>query len=82
MLRKKFYKDMDRFRRTANAQRKRYYARTANAKNGHQRWTEKEIEIVMAHEKPDREISAEIGRSVQAIQVMRSKMLGEWNEVG
>lgn len=71
--RKKCYKDMDKYRRTTNKQRERYYKQTQNAPNSKMRWTEEEIDIVMAHEIPDREISKQLGRSVLAIQVCRSK---------
>ena len=54
-------------------QKKRYYSRTAFAENGWNRWTENEIDIVMKHEIPDREISKLLGRSVTAIQLMRCK---------
>lgn len=74
MLRKKFYKDMDKFRRTRNAQKHRYYGKTQNAANRCMSWTENELDAIMRKEKTDMEISAEIGRSVKAIQVMRCKM--------
>ncbi len=74
MLRKSLYKDLDKWAKTARSQKRRYYGRTAYADNGGQAWTENEIDIVMKHEKPDREIASEIGRSVQAIQIMRCKI--------
>ena len=74
MLRKKYYADMEKFRRTANAQKRRYYGKTTNAKNRGQPWRAFEVERVMMMDVTDTELSAEIGRSVRAIQVMRSKM--------
>ena len=74
MLRKKFYKDLNKFRRTRNAQKHRYYGKTQNAANRCMSWTESELDAIMRKEKTDMEISAEIGRSVKAIQVMRCKM--------
>ena len=74
MLRKKYYADMEKFRRTANAQKRRYYGKTTNAKNRGQPWSVFELERVMMRDVTDTELSAEIGRSVRAIQVMRSKM--------
>lgn len=71
--RKKLYKDMDKFRRTTKKQRERYYKKSQNAPNSRMRWTDEEIDIVMAHKIPDREISKQLGRSVGAIQVCRTK---------
>lgn len=73
MNRKNTYKDLEKWRANCHKWRLKYYGRTAFAKNSHAPWTCKEIEIVMAHEYPDRIISEMIGRSVQAIQIARCK---------
>jgi len=73
MNRKKLYKDMSKFRKAREAQKSRYYGKTQNAENRYQDWTANELDAIMKHEKSDTELSAEIGRSVKAIQVMRSK---------
>ena len=71
MNNKKGYRNMAKWREACHRQRLKYYRQTAYAKNHHQRWTNKEVEIVMAHEVPDRVISKEIGRSVASIQMKR-----------
>lgn len=68
------YKDPDKARLMCNKTRKKNYQQTANAPNGKRIWTVRDIDIVMAHEKTDREISKQIGRSVQAIQIMRARI--------
>lgn len=49
----------------------RYYAQTQDAPNQYQPWTQAEERLVLAHDRPDRELSALIGRSVRAIHVRR-----------
>lgn len=59
---------------------KRKYRRNNYRKTqGYERrsWTLKEIDMVLAHEIPDRELSAKIHRSVQSIQLMRYRMKKE-----
>ena len=80
MLRKYSYKDMERFRKTRNSQKRRYYGKTSKSENYHQRWTLKEIEIVLKHEFTDNEISKMIGRSVASIQTCRNRYKGGYNE--
>ena len=62
---------MEKWKKACYRQRLKYYRQTSFAENHHKNWTEKEIEIVMAHEMPDRSISKLIGRSVAAIQHKR-----------
>ena len=57
-----------------NERRQRNYAQTQDAPNARTEWTEREDRMVLAHEIPDRELAAKIGRSVQAIQVRRSRI--------
>lgn len=71
MNRKSSYKNREKWREVCRRQRRRNYSQTAHAKNHHKPWSDKEIEIVMLHEVPDRMISEIIGRSVQAIQYKR-----------
>ena len=59
-----------------NAARKRYYAKSQNAPNHKQRYTEDEVEMILKHEMPDSELAKRIGRSIQAIQGKRNKMIG------
>ena len=59
-------------REQRRAQTKRYYKRlSVDKKNAKQRWTIHDIELVLAHEEPDRVLSEQLGRSVKAIQEIR-----------
>lgn len=73
MNRKKGYADMEKYRRTARAQKNRYYGKTAFLYPG-RLWTDDENELILAHEMPDSELSTMIQRSVGAIQVQRCKL--------
>lgn len=55
------------------ANKKRVYQQTQGGRNTGKPWTDEEIKRVLAHEIPDRQLADELGRSVQAIQVIRSK---------
>ena len=70
---KQNYRDMEKYQNYSRRMKRAYYGKTTNAQNSHQPWTVREIEIVMAHEMPDMEISKLIGRSVKAIQSARNK---------
>lgn len=57
-----------------NAQKKAYYARAkGDDVNGKRKWTQEEIDLIMRHDISDRELTKTLGRSMQAIQVKRSK---------
>lgn len=73
MNRKSAYKDLEKHRQACNRQRKRYYNKTSFAKRHKESWGPEEIEAVMRHEVSDNELSQQIGRSVQAIQIMRCR---------
>lgn len=73
MCNKKCYKDMDKWREACHRSRLRYYRQTSYAKNHGIPWTAEEIEIVVAHEHPDRVIAEMLGRSVQSIQMVRCR---------
>lgn len=66
MLRKKDYRDLQKWKNTARLQRKRYYAKTALY--APRPWTSKEEQLVLEHTIPDSELSPLIQRSVAAIQ--------------
>lgn len=70
--RKERYVDMKKYRKTRNAQRKRYYKKTANYEK--RSWTEEENKRVLDHNISDTELSSEIKRSVQSIQIQRSRL--------
>lgn len=56
-----------------------YYARTSNKYKPRQ-WTLQEIEMIMAHEKTDSELSRIIHHSVGAIQHKRHEIRKEMND--
>lgn len=82
MNRKNWYKDMEKFRITRERQKARYYGKTTNAENRCQPWLVQEIDAIMKRNKSDTELSAEIGRSVKAIQVRRSTIKKRLAEEG
>ena len=58
-----------------NKQKQRYYARGAtDTRNYKKQWTKEEDNVILAREMPDRILAKKLGRSVQAIQVRRSKL--------
>ena len=71
--RRKDYKDMERYAKTRDAQRERYYGTTSNIYSP-RRWTTEEDEKVLAHSITDNRLSNEIKRSVGAIQLRRFKL--------
>ena len=60
-----------------NEQRRRYYRQFQNARNKGKKWTKDELDMILFFGFTDRELSRELGRSVGAIQVKRSKMFKE-----
>ena len=52
----------------------RYYRKTSYSRNYHNEWTVEEMDLVLAHEMPDSELSEKLGRSVASIQNMRCKL--------
>ncbi|MCD8097252.1 MAG: hypothetical protein LUE31_04275 [Lachnospiraceae bacterium] len=52
------------------ANRKRYYAKTANLYPRHP-WTQEEVRLVVEHKMPDSALSEKIHRSVKSIQQKR-----------
>ena len=67
--RRKDYVDMEKFRKTRNKQRKRYYDKTR--KYDRRPWTDEEDMLVLRHCMTDTELSSWIKRSVCAIQKRR-----------
>lgn len=66
----------EKVRKMRNAQRKRNYAKTA--KYERRIWTDEEDKRVLAHDIPDQQLSSEIRRSVQAIQIRRARLKAEY----
>jgi len=71
MLRKKNYKDIDKFRKTRNAQKRRYYGKTICGPN---MWTYEQDMLIMEHANTDTELSAIVGHSVKGIQARRHRL--------
>lgn len=65
----------EKFREMRNASRKRNYEQTA--KYERRIWTDEEDKRVLAHDISDRQLSSEIRRSVQAIQIRRTRLKNE-----
>ncbi len=74
MNRKNKYKDLEKWRKSCEKQRKRYYAKTTDAVNKNKPYSEREIELILQHDITDTQLSKMIGRSVKAIQVKRAKL--------
>lgn len=68
------YKNVDLFRKCRERHKAKYRERTGSGKFEKREWTQHEINMVLAHDIPDRELSEKISRSVSAIQIMRSKL--------
>lgn len=75
--RKDDYRDIDKWRKACNRQRKRYYRKTQNAENKGSRYTLKEIEMILDRKYSDLELSKLLGRSMQAIQGKRCRLRKE-----
>lgn len=63
-------------REAKRREHRRYYAQTAFLYHSRP-WTEKEDRLVLAHEIPDRELSAKIHRSMKAISNRRWRLRKE-----
>lgn len=69
----KYYRDLDKLTKYRNKQRKLNYSR--GWVDSHKReWTLDENLIVLNSDKTDRELSKEIKRSVNAIQIHRNRL--------
>ena len=78
--RKYAYADMEKFRKTTNAQKKRYYNKTKfHCSNV---WTAEQDTMVLEHLITDTELSKIIQHSVKAIQVRRCRLKKKNKEVG
>lgn len=64
-FRKSAYKDLDKWRNSVTEYNRRYYSKTALYEP--RRWTDEEIEMIMKKEKPDRELSEILHRSMKSI---------------
>lgn len=61
-----------------NEQRKRYYAKSSKeAYNNRRLWNYEDLKEIILHRFSDRILSTVLGRSVQAIQIRRSRYFQE-----
>ena len=70
--RKNHYKDMEKYKKTRDFQKYRYYAKTAIYEPS--RWTYEQDEMVLQQTITDTELSARINHSVKAIQIRRCRL--------
>ncbi len=64
----------NRTKEVSQADNKKYYNKTSNARNGKNPLTEQDLLLIWQHDITDMELSERIGRSVQSIQIARSRM--------
>ena len=60
----------------------RYYKKTSYSRNHGKEWTVEEMDLVLAHEMPDSELSEKLGRSVASIQKMRWRIKKQESDGG
>lgn len=78
-FRKTEYKDLNKWRKSVTEYNRRYYAKTALYEP--RGWTDEEVEMIMAREKPDRELSEILHRSMRSILSKRRKVKKMQSEV-
>lgn len=79
MNRKYDYKDLDKWRRTKNRYKRKYFGKTA-IYGLNNKFTEKECEMILRHDISDCELSKIIHHSVSSIQTKRWRLLNELRE--
>ena len=77
MLRRSNYKDMEKYRKTRNAQKRRYYHKTAFSENSKKHYRADELSMILEHKYTDSELSILLGRSVGSIQTKRRRLKRE-----
>lgn len=68
------YKDLDKYRNTRKKQKARYRDKTGSGLYKPKIWSEDENKLILEHSIPDIELSIMLKRSVNAIQIHRSKI--------
>lgn len=79
MNRKNGYKNLDKYKETKRLQRNRYYEQFD--KYPITPFTPEQDELILKHDIPDRELSAQIKQSVKRIQVRRNKLKNNGGEL-
>ena len=68
------YKNKDKLKAYRKRHKDRYYNRNKdNCINNNSRWTEEEIDLILYSNKTDTELSIELSRTIEAIQMKRHK---------
>ena len=70
-------RDTWRINKRANYNKAKYAKSAVSNRNRMQRYTTQDINAILDKAKADLELSKDLGRSVQAIHVMRSRLKGE-----
>lgn len=68
------YKSYEKYRINALLEKQRYRDRTGSGKYARRAYSKEEDERILAHDITDRELSKQIKRSVEAIQIRRSRL--------
>ena len=71
------YKDVEKYRINNLLAKQRYRDRTGSGKYARRLYSKEEDERILAHDITDRELSKQIKRSVEAIQIRRSRLKKE-----
>ena len=74
MNRKHSYKDLEKFKKTRNAQKQRYRDRNGAFMYEKRSYDDWEDRLILAHEMRDVELSVKLQRSVSAIQQRRGRL--------
>lgn len=72
MNRKHYYRDLNLWRETTRKQQQRYHQKTATFTKIP--WTAEQDAAVLRHDIPDSQLSRQIGHSLAAIQIRRSRL--------
>lgn len=71
-MRKTDYKNIDDYYKAKRKYNKKYYSQTTTAPNKGKTFTEEELEMILKHDIPDRDLSEKLGRSMKSIQNARN----------
>jgi hypothetical protein len=71
---KKYYKDMNKYYATQRKWKRNWRERTGSGLYEPRPWDHDEDEIILKHEKTDRELSVLLQRSAQSIQIRRWRL--------
>ena len=76
----KFYKDRDKLKAYKKRHKQKYYAKSRkDSYRSREQWSKEEIDLILYSVMTDTELSKELHRSVQAIQVKRCREIKKLN---